>query len=208
VVKEVKGEELIFEFNEPGDFWDADKFEMVEAAPLVERPVSLVNISDALTPKTSATSDPFTTQVMTSNTNPFKVGDKVRIKPVYQYKHGWPYGSDVITVTCVDKFSIMVSPYSWWDAYRFEFALEPSDTKTPSKTDDPFTTQVGGDHYKSMGIQPIDYITANNLPFIEGNIVKYITRWKQKGGVQDIDKVIHYAEMLRALELKKVSSDV
>jgi hypothetical protein len=56
--------------------------------------------------------------------------------------------------------------------------------------------QVGGSHYKDMAIQPIEYIIANDLPFIEGNIVKYITRWKQKGGVEDIKKVIHYAEIL------------
>ena len=56
--------------------------------------------------------------------------------------------------------------------------------------------QVGGSHYKDMTIQPIEYIIANDLPFIEGNIVKYITRWKQKGGVEDIKKVIHYAQIL------------
>ena len=56
--------------------------------------------------------------------------------------------------------------------------------------------QVGGSHYKDMAIQPIEYILANDLPFIEGNIVKYITRWKQKGGVEDIKKVIHYAQIL------------
>lgn len=56
--------------------------------------------------------------------------------------------------------------------------------------------QVGGKHYKELKIQPIEYILANDLPFIEGNIVKYITRWKQKGGIEDIKKVIHYAEIL------------
>jgi hypothetical protein len=61
------------------------------------------------------------------------------------------------------------------------------------------STQVGGDHYKSMVIQPIEYITKNNLGWCEGNIVKYITRWKQKGGKADIDKVIHYANLLKEL---------
>ena len=56
--------------------------------------------------------------------------------------------------------------------------------------------QVGGDHYKTMKIQPIEYIMANDLSWCEGNIVKYITRWKQKGGKQDIEKVIHYAQLL------------
>lgn len=60
----------------------------------------------------------------------------------------------------------------------------------------PLNKQVGGDHYKTMKIQPIEYIMTNDLGWCEGNIVKYITRWKQKGGEADIKKVIHYAELL------------
>jgi len=56
--------------------------------------------------------------------------------------------------------------------------------------------QVGGSHYKDMPLQPIEYILANNLGFCEGNIVKYITRYKAKGGAEDIKKVIHYAQLL------------
>lgn len=60
----------------------------------------------------------------------------------------------------------------------------------------PLEKQIGGDHYKSLKIQPIEYILDNDLGWCEGNIVKYITRWKQKNGVDDIRKVIHYAELL------------
>ena len=61
--------------------------------------------------------------------------------------------------------------------------------------------QVGGSHYKDCVIQPVDYIVKNNLDFLEGNVVKYITRHKTKGeGRKDIEKVIHYAELI--LELK------
>jgi len=60
--------------------------------------------------------------------------------------------------------------------------------------------QIGGDHYKTLKIQPIEYITKNELGWCEGNIIKYITRWKQKGGLADIDKVIHYAELLKELQ--------
>ena len=56
--------------------------------------------------------------------------------------------------------------------------------------------QVGGSHYKDCVIQPVDYIVKNNLDFLEGNVVKYITRHKLKGGVEDIKKVIHYAELI------------
>jgi len=68
--------------------------------------------------------------------------------------------------------------------------------------------QVGGDHYKSNAIQPWTYIIANELGYLEGNIVKYITRWRDKGGLQDIDKVIHYAEKLKEVEeIKKLREE-
>jgi len=57
--------------------------------------------------------------------------------------------------------------------------------------------QVGGSHYKDCGIQPVEYIYANQLDFLEGNVIKYITRHRTKGdGEKDIRKVIHYAEMI------------
>ena len=60
--------------------------------------------------------------------------------------------------------------------------------------------QVGGDHYRKHAIQPVEYIHANGLGFIEGSIVKYVSRWRDKGGVQDLEKVIHYARLLIELE--------
>lgn len=51
--------------------------------------------------------------------------------------------------------------------------------------------QVGGDHYKTE-IQPWDYIVANNIGYMEGNIIKYVSRWKEKGGVEDLKKAQHY----------------
>ncbi len=58
--------------------------------------------------------------------------------------------------------------------------------------------QVGGNHYKKLKIQPVEYIMANNLGFCEGSAIKYITRWRDKGGVQDIDKAIHFLQILKA----------
>lgn len=57
-------------------------------------------------------------------------------------------------------------------------------------------TQVGGGHYQSLKIQPVAYALANNLPFCEACIVKYATRWREKGGVEDLKKIIHFAEIL------------
>ena len=56
--------------------------------------------------------------------------------------------------------------------------------------------QVGGNHYSKYSIQPIDFIIANGLDWCEGNAIKYITRWKNKNGIEDIKKAIHYLEML------------
>jgi len=64
-------------------------------------------------------------------------------------------------------------------------------------------TQVGGSHYKDCGIQPVEYIHANKLDYFEGNVVKYITRHRTKGqGKKDIEKAIHYAQLILELEYK------
>ena len=56
--------------------------------------------------------------------------------------------------------------------------------------------QVGGNHYKTKAIQPWDYIVSNNLGYLEGCIVKYVSRYKEKGGVQDLEKAVHYLQKL------------
>jgi len=63
--------------------------------------------------------------------------------------------------------------------------------------------QVGGGHYPKDGIQPIEYIHANKLGFIEGNVVKYITRHREKNGVEDLKKIKHYIDLLIELEYEK-----
>lgn len=64
----------------------------------------------------------------------------------------------------------------------------------------PLNTQVGGGHYKCMAIQPVEYIHANQIPFIEGCIIKYATRWRNKNGIEDLKKIIHFTELLIELE--------
>lgn len=56
--------------------------------------------------------------------------------------------------------------------------------------------QFGGNHYKSKGIQPWDYIIANNMGYLEGSVVKYITRYKEKGGKEDLMKARHFLDKL------------
>lgn len=62
--------------------------------------------------------------------------------------------------------------------------------------------QVAGSHYQGLKIQPIEYILANELGFCEGAIVKYISRWRQKGGVDDLRKIKQFCEFLIEEELK------
>lgn len=60
--------------------------------------------------------------------------------------------------------------------------------------------QVGGSHYREGAIQPIQYIESNKLTFSEGSVVKYITRHRNKNGVQDLLKIIHYVELILEME--------
>jgi hypothetical protein len=66
-------------------------------------------------------------------------------------------------------------------------------------------TQVAGDHYKNKAIQPVEFIHANNIPFIEGNCIKYLVRWRDKGGVKDLEKVKHYVDLLIELEAREAN---
>ena len=60
--------------------------------------------------------------------------------------------------------------------------------------------QIGGNHYNNKKIQPIDYILENKLPYCEGNVVKYVTRHKEKNGAEDIKKAIHYLRFILAAD--------
>lgn len=62
------------------------------------------------------------------------------------------------------------------------------------------SVQEGGAHYKDMPIQPIEYIHRNGLGYLEGNVVKYISRWRRKGGIEDLKKSRHYIDLLIELE--------
>ena len=67
--------------------------------------------------------------------------------------------------------------------------------------------QHGGDHYQKQTIQPWDYVAANGLGFFEGNVVKYVTRWRGKGGVEDLKKARHYLDKLIELNQEKIHGE-
>ena len=64
----------------------------------------------------------------------------------------------------------------------------------------PQDKQIGGSHYKFFPIQPYEFISKNGLTFFQGCVVKYVCRYKNKNGIQDLEKIIHYCE----LEIKKM----
>lgn len=76
------------------------------------------------------------------------------------------------------------------------------DVRKLELVESPLNVQVGGDHYKKLKIQPVEYIMANNIPYMEGNVVKYVTRWRDKGGIADLEKAMHYLQMLIEQEKK------
>lgn len=64
--------------------------------------------------------------------------------------------------------------------------------------------QVGGSHYQ-LPIQPIDYIYENKIPYLEGNVIKYVTRHASKNGIEDINKAIHYLELIKEKHYGSIS---
>ena len=58
----------------------------------------------------------------------------------------------------------------------------------------PDTEQIGGRHYKKLAIQPWDYVIANELDYFQGSIIKYVTRWRDKGWTEDLHKAKHFLD--------------
>lgn len=77
-----------------------------------------------------------------------------------------------------------------------------TEEEAPVPPQSALTVQVGGDHYKKFRIQPTEFIHANGIPFIEGCIIKYAARWRDKGGVADLQKIKHYVDLLIELDAK------
>ena len=67
-----------------------------------------------------------------------------------------------------------------------------------------YNKQIGGSHYKKMKIQPSEFVVANELLFPEGNVIKYICRHRYKGGKEDLEKAIHFIEMIIERDYKNI----
>lgn len=146
----------------------------------------------------------------TNETNlKFKVGDKVRVVDIGYISQDT---SDIkvgdVGVIAYVYSDCAISPYCvefdderWWFTDKcIELVGDDNASveNTPNKKYNPLVVQQSGNHYKNGEIQPIEYSERNNLSMCQGNIVKYITRHKEKNGVDDLAKVVHYA-LLEAL---------
>ena len=145
--------------------------------------------------------------------NKFKVGDKVQVIKDNCTKEWFTVEDQYIDGVVVqvnpkekeDRYYVKIKGFEGiYDDGCFAFndkhlkLIETCETfseqdKTESQTYNPLVAQEGGGHYKNRGIQPLEYTMQNNLSFCEGNVVKYISRYKSKNGIEDLAKVIHYA---------------
>lgn len=78
------------------------------------------------------------------------------------------------------------------EEFQQKLKAMPKQESMPKATD----IQIGGNHYKSMVIQPVEFILKNNIGFCEGSIIKYVSRYKNKNGVEDLKKAKHFLDLL------------
>ena len=136
----------------------------------------------------------------TLKTNKFKVGDEVEIvkldKTIAHFGGAGGILSPIGTktyITYVDVTGNEIEIDKDIYSYHADDLTLVKNEVLETQTYNPLNTQEGGGHYKNRGIQPLEYTMKNNLSFCEGNVVKYISRYKSKNGIEDLAKVIHYA---------------
>lgn len=69
-----------------------------------------------------------------------------------------------------------------------------------NKTQSALDTQVGGSHYKNFKIQPVEFIHQNGIGYMAGNVIKYVSRYREKNGIEDLKKARHYIDMMIEFE--------
>lgn len=123
----------------------------------------------------------------------YKKGDRVRVLEDFQsvckgailtLRHPWHYNSHEPDAWTFEDSAC------WLPIHAFEPVAGDAEPLTA------FNTQVGGGHYKDMAIQPLEYIMKNGIGFPEGNIIKYVSRWRKKNGVEDLKKARHMLDFV------------
>ena len=85
------------------------------------------------------------------------------------------------------------------NTWKYIQSWEYADTEVSMKSK-AIDVQEGGNHYKDLAIQPVEYIFHNRLEYLEGNVVKYVTRHRNKNGAEDIRKAMHYCQLILELQ--------
>ena len=139
-------------------------------------------------------------------TNKFKVGDEVEIVKLDKTMQRFGGAGGVLSpigtktyITYVDVTGKEIEIDKDIYTYHADDLTLVENEVLETQAYNPLIAQEGGGHYKNRGIQPLEYTMKNNLSFCEGNVVKYISRYKSKNGIEDLAKVIHYA-LLSAYE--------
>lgn len=94
------------------------------------------------------------------------------------------------------RFLLGASDFVWIE--NLQVNLNPRDPDADLTS--PLQSQVGGDHYRKLAIQPAEYTTRNGLGHLAGDTIAYVTRYKDKNGKQDLEKAIHCLQLLIAIE--------
>ena len=136
-----------------------------------------------------------------------KVGDTVKLKPamwqgIKPESYGLSFIGEYVVNTYFENYthpSIKLEGiHGIWDAQAFQVVVKEKEKEVESKS--ALDVQVGGSHYKDKGIQPVEYCYQNNLGFLESNVVKYVSRHKDKNKADDIKKAIHYCKFILEFE--------
>ena len=85
----------------------------------------------------------------------------------------------------------------------YNHLLRDDELGFPDTAEPALKKQIGGSHYKVFKIQPVEFCFVNDIPYIEATCIKYLCRWRNKGGFEDLDKVVHFVNLLKELEGKK-----
>lgn len=139
----------------------------------------------------------------------FEIGDSVKVA-----ESAWEHSYDVLSkfgfqrkvsyevsgVYANGVISLKGASATYYPSY-FEL-VSTMKTGEVKQSTSALDKQVSGNHYKDCGIQPIEYIHANGLSYLEGNVIKYTTRHSKKNGKADIEKAIHYLELILEMEYK------
>lgn len=123
------------------------------------------------------------------------------------------YPSNLYNLTPVQVLNriVEINQYNGWDLKKEPFGGSVRDMtqeelnasveqKTQVSVTSPMKTQIGGDHYKKLVIQPVEYVHKNGIGYMEGSAIKYLSRWRDKGGKADLLKAKHFIELLLEME--------